>query len=310
MPNTNTLTALTAEQKTFYERTLLSRLLPNLLFYKYGQKKSVPKNEGKVVNFRRFNSLEANTTALTEGKPGDGKALDITTITATLSQHGDYLVITDVLDMVGMDPVLTESCELLGEQAALSVDTIVRDIVCSGTNVHYVGGAAGADALTAASILTGTDVRKAVRTLKRNNVKPLEDGFYIGIVHPDVAFDLMSDPLWQDVSKYNGGTQIIAGEIGKIHGVRFVESTNTTINPNASAVDIYGTMIIGKDAYGVVDLEGQGAGKPQIIVKPHGSAGTADPLNQLSTAGWKCMFTAARLQELGMVRIESAATAA
>jgi len=310
-PNTNTantLVNLTQEQKTFYERTLLSRLLPNLLFYKYGQKKPVPKHEGKTVNFRRFNSLPANTTPLTEGQPGAGKSLYITTVTATLEQYGDYVTITDQLDMVGIDPVLTETSELLGEQAAESVDTVIRDIVCAGTNVQYAGGAAGRSALTAESIITGDDIRKAVRTLKRNNAKPLEGGFFIGMVHPDVSYDIMSDPLWQDVSKYNGGTAIIEGEIGKIHGVRFVESTNCAVI-DSDGTQVYCTPIIGKDAYGVTDLEGEGAGKPSIIVKDFGSAGTADPLNQIASAGWKCMFTAERLQELAMVRIESTATA-
>ena len=309
MSNTvQSLTGLSVENKTFYDRTLLSRLLPNLLFYKYGQRKPLPQHEGDNVNFRRFNSLEANTTPLTEGLPGDGKTLSISTVVATVAQYGDYITITDKLDMIGIDPVLTETSALLGEQAALSVDSIIRNVVMAGTNVHYASATPGRNNVGSTDIITGDLIRKAVRTLKRADAKPLEGGYFIAIVHPDVAYDIMSDPLWQDVSKYNGGEAIMKGEIGKIHGVRFIESTNAAVNANTSDIDVYGTIILGKDAYGVVDLEGNGAGKPEMIIKDAGSAGTADPLNQVASAGWKCCFTAVRLQELAMVRIESAAT--
>ena len=309
MPNTQTLAGLTAEQKTFYERTLLERLLPELLLYKYGQKKTVPKNEGKTVNFRRFNSLAPITQPLVEGKPGDGSTLSISTVVATLEQYGDFITITDVLDMTGIDPVLTETAELLGEQAALSINAIIGSTVYAGTNVYYASENPGRNSITADNIISGVAIRRAVRTLKRENAKPAEGGYFIGIIHPDVAHDIMSDPLWQDVSKYNGGEAIMRGEIGKLHGVRWLESSEACIWKNDSDVDVYGTMIIGKGAYGVTDLEGQGAGHPSIIIKPHGSAGSADPLNQIASAGWKCMFTAPRLQEMAMIRIESAASA-
>jgi len=304
---TQTIGVLTAENKTFYERTLLKRLVPNLVFAKYGQKKPVPAHEGGTVNFRRFGALSPATTALTEGVTPDGSNLTIETVTATPQQYGDFVQISDQLDLVGIDPVLTETAELLGEAAALTVDTLVRNVVCAGTNVQYAGGKASRAAITASDVMTASEIRKAVKTLRSANAKPADGGFFIGIVSPDVAADLMTDSLWQDVSKYNGGEAIVKGEIGKLCGVRFVESTNVPTYTNANSVTVYGCMIVGRDAYGVVDLE-QGS-TPRLIVKPFGSGGTSDPLDQRATAGYKLFMTAVRLQETAMIRLECAATA-
>lgn len=305
---TQTYSGLTAEQKTFYDRTLLSRLTPNLVFAKYGQKKSAPKREGDTINFRKFNSLDAATTPLTEGVTPAGKSLNITSVTATVAQYGDFVEISDKLDMVGIDPVLTETGQVLGEQAGLTLDTVVRDVVAAGTNVQYANGGISRATVAKTDVLNSTEIRKAVRTLRKANAKPVDGKSYVGIVGPDAEFDLMADPLWQDVSKYAASTQIFDGELGKLAGVRFVRTSNAPVfvGEGASSADVHATMIIGKDAYGVVDIEG--SSKPEMIVKPHGSAGTADPLNQRATSGWKALYTAKRLEELSMVRIEHGAT--
>ena len=305
MPTTTqTYGGLTAEQKTFYDRTLLSRLLPSLVFAKYGQKKSAPKKEGDTINFRRFNSLSAATTPLTEGVTPSGNTLNISSVVATVAQYGDFVQISDKLDLVGIDPVLTEAGQLLGEQAGLTLDTVVRDIVVTGTNVQYAGGATSRVTVAKSMVLNGTEIKKAVRTLRKANAKPVDGNCYIGIIGPDAEFDLMNDTAWVDVSKYAASTQIFEGEIGKLFGVRFVRTSNNKVfaAAGATSADVHVTMIIGKDAYGVVDVEG--SSKPEMIVKPHGSAGTADPLNQIATSGWKALYTAKILNDLCMVRIE------
>jgi N4-gp56 family major capsid protein len=302
MPSANTkinsTVTLPVESQKFYDKTLLMRLLPALVFAKYGQKKPLPKNSGKMISFRRFSPLAPATTPLTEGVTPNGKELSIDEVEATVKQYGDYVEITDVLDLTGIDPVATETSELLGEQAGGTIDTVVRDIVCAGTNVQYAGGGS-----TASAVISSAEVKKAARTLKKANAKPFAGG-YVGIVDPDIAFDLQNDPLWQDVSKYNGGQKIMDGEIGKLGGVRFIETTETLVKEG----DVHCAMIIAQDAYGVVDIEGS-ANKPKIIIKPFGSSGTEDPLDQRQTQGWKAMFTAVRLNELAMVRLECKVTA-
>lgn len=304
--NTNTIATLTQENRTFYNKTLLKRLLPNLVYAKYGQKKSIPKKEGGAIHFRRFNSLTPPAAPLTEGVTPDGSSLSITAVTAQPDQYGAYVTISDKLDLVGIDPVLTETAEVLGESAAKLVDDVVRDEVVSGTNVQYAGGKANRDAITGADKISAEEINKAVKVLKKANAKPLQDGYYVGIIDPDVALDIMKDPLWQDISKYNGGGAIMKGEVGKIGKVRFIETTNNKVVENAGSVPVHCTMIIGADAYGVVDLDGKV--KPEMIVKSFGSGGTEDPLDQRATSGYKLMFTAKRLQELAMIRVESAAT--
>lgn len=294
LANTNNgYNALPEEAQTFYDKALLTRMLPELVFAKYGQKRPIPKNAGKTINFRRFTPLEPATTALEEGVTPTGSKLNVDEVEATLAQYGDFVEITDILDLVGIDPVASETSELLGEQAGKTIDMVVRDIVCAGTNVQYAGGGSAAT-----GTISAAEIKKAARTLKKANA-PMIDGSYIGIIDPDIAYDIQNDPLWQDISKYSGGTKIMDGEIGKLGGVRFIETTETLVKEG----NVHCAMILGKDAYGIADIEGS-ANKPKIIIKPFGSSGTEDPLNQRQTQGWKSLFTAVRLNELAMVRLE------
>lgn len=305
---TQTYGNLTAEQKTFYDRTLLSRLLPNLTFLKYGQKRPMPKNEGDTINFRRFNSLDVPAASLTEGVTPDGDNLSITAVTATVAQEGNWVRLSDKISMVGIDPVLTESAALMGENAAKTLETRCADVIFKGTSQQFAGGAASAAAIAAGKVVNSEEIKKAVRTLRNNNAEPLEGGYYIGFCDPSVAYDLQNDSLWQDISKYNGAENIMKGEIGRIHGVRFILTTMCpTDATTATAGTLHKTLIVGKDAYGVVDVNG--SSKPEIIIKPTGSAGTEDPLNQRASVGWKAMEVTVRLQELAMVCIQSMASA-
>lgn len=303
-----TIAVVTQENKTFYDRTLLDRLLPKLTFLQYGQKKPLGKNEGDTINFRRFNSLAVATTPLTEGTVPGGNSLSVTAVTATVSQYGDFVTISDKLDMLGIDPVITETTQLLGEQAGNTLDTITRDVIVAGTTVQYANGKASRVLTAQTDVCNGTEIKKAVRTLRRNNASPVDGKSFIGIVGPDVEYDLMADTMWQDVSKYSAAEQIFDGELGKLYGVKFIRTSNAKkfAGAGATGADIFVTMILGQGAYGIVDVAG--GVKPQIIVKEHGSSGTADPLNMIASVGWKAMMVAVRLQELSMCRIESGAT--
>lgn len=290
--------------QTYYDKKLIKRLVEEFVHMQFGQKRPIPKNGGKTVDFRKFSALAAATTPLTEGVTPAGNAITITNVTATPLQYGDYIEISDVLDMVAIDPVLDEMTDVLGEQASRTLDTIVRDIVVAGTTVQYAAGRASRITVAAGDNLTVAEIRKAVRTLKRNNVKPLEGGDYVAIVEPGSVFDLQGDTKWEAAAQYAGSRQIFSGEMGRLYGVRFVETSlaKKFAGAGAAAVDVYATVVIGRDAYGIVDISG--SGNVENIVKPKGSSGTADPLNQRSTTGWKAMFTAKILEQLAMVRIE------
>lgn len=301
---TDTTLTLTEEMQTYYDKKLLSRLLPQFVYNQWGQKRPIPKNGGKTINFRKFNVLTAATTPLTEGVTPAGSSLNVTADTATVNQYGDFVEVSDVLDLTAIDPVLDEAADVLGDQASDTIDIVTRDIICAGTNVQYANGKASRVTVAAGDNLTVMEVRKAVRTLKRKKVRPVGGQDYIAIVEPGATFDLQGDTLWQDADKYAGSKKLFSGEIGRIFGVRFVETANGKkfAGAGAAGVDVYATIVFGEDAYGIVDISGSGAVKN--IVKAHGSGGTTDPLDQRATSGWKVLYTAKILQQDAILRIE------
>lgn len=309
--NTNVTTdsGLSAENKTFYDRTLLESAKPNLIHSQFGQKRPIPKNGGKKIEFRRYGALPKALTPLTEGVTPDGRKLTVTAIEAEVHQYGDYVALSDVLDLTAIDNNVLEATKAIGNQAGLTLDTITRNILQAGTNVQYCPkvGASGTTAVTsradidATCKLTVDEIKKAVATLKANNV-PKISGSYVAIIHPYAAYDLMSDPNWEEMHKYTSAENMYEGEIGRIAGVRFVESSEALIVKNATNPAVFCTLVLGENAYGITEVTGGGL---KTIIKQLGSAGTADPLDQRSTVGWKAMQTAEILQQNYMIRIES-----
>ena len=305
-------TAVALEAQIFYDKTLLKRLLPNLLFAQFAEKSSIPKHGGNKVNWRKFNSLSAATTPLTEGVTPSGNNLTMAQVQATLHQYGDFIEFSDLVDLVGLDPILTEGAEVLGEQAGLTIDTVMREEYCKGTNVQYAGGKTATNLVTATDVINAAEVKKMVRTLKRNNVKPFKGKYYVCVIDPDMAYDLQNDPDWKEANMNNhNGQRIYDGEIGELYGVKFIETTNLKVknDAGASSADIHCALCFGKGAFGMADIESQSAKSPSVIVKPLGSAGSSDPLNQRQTEGWKTYFAATVLDNLAVVRLECAVTA-
>lgn len=302
--NMNTLTTgtstLSDEMKVFYSDYLIDNAVPKLVHDQFGQKHPIPKNGGKTIEFRKYSPLPKLLTPLTEGVTPDGQSLTVSTITATVEQFGGYITLSDVLLLTAIDNNLMQATKLLGNQAGATLDTITREKLVGGTNVIYSGGVASREALTANNKLTVDDIMKAVRALKNQNAEKI-DGSFVAIVHPDVVYDLMHDPMWEAVKSYADPADWYEGEIGKIAGVRFVETTEAKIFEGG----VYATLVLGDNAYGVTEVEGGGL---QHIVKQLGSAGTSDPIDQRATAGWKAIKTAERLVEQFMVRIESKST--
>lgn len=328
-PNTQTTTTsasgndLSPEMKTYYDSELIEMAGPNLVHHQFGMKKPIPKGRGKKIEFRKFSNFKKATTPLTEGVTPDGNKMDVKIIEKEVSQYGDYVTISDVLELTAIDDFILEATDKHGQNAGLTLDTICRNEINAGTNVRYAQDDAGAEItsrsnLTEKALLTPDLVAKAVADLKANNT-PKIDGYYVGIIHPYVAYDLMRNKEWIDVAEYAGSTQIFEGEIGKLYGVRFVETTEAKIwksaaddcpkiNASGSATEasnrhaVFSTLFIGKDAYANIDVNGGGL---EVIVHQKGSGGTADPLNQRSTVGWKATYaTAIRIPEY-IVRVES-----
>ena len=298
--------SLSAEMKTFYDMTLIDEASAELVHDQFGQKRPIPANGGKTIEFRKFSSLPKATTALTEGVTPNGNKLNVSSITATVSQYGDYIVQSDILELTALDNTILEATKLLGRQAGLTLDTVVRNVLIAGTNVNYCPKVAAdgtetevtsRSALDATSKLTVKQIQKAVAKLRANNAKTI-NGDYVAIIHPYVAYDLMRDPEWIEAHKYAKPENLYTGEIGKVAGVRFVQTSEAAILDGG----VFCTLIIAEGAYGVTEITGGGL---ETIVKQKGSAGTGDPLNQRSSVGWKALKTAERLVENYMIRIES-----
>jgi N4-gp56 family major capsid protein len=301
---TETTNTLSAEMKTFYDKTLILTAEPALVHMQFGQKRPIPTGEGKTVNFRRFSALP-KASKLVEGVTPEGNKLNVTTVTATVDQYGDYIEISDMLDLTAVDKVVLEATKLLGNQGGLTLDTAVRNVIVGGTNVLYANGASRS-ALTSNDKLTTAKVFEAAAILKAANA-PKIDGYYVAFIHPYVAYDLMQEAggAWLEVNKYADAEKIFKGEIGKLGGVRFIETSEAKIfygEEDGCAADtaVFATMFVGEGAYGVTELEGGGM---EIIVKQLGYGN--DPLNQRSSVGFKATLTASRLADEFMVRLES-----
>lgn len=225
--------------KNFYDKKLLETARTRLVFANFGQKRSIPRNMGKRVEFRRYDlfSPELASAPLVEGVTPEGQSLSQSRVEAEVAQFGAYVEISDVLEATAYDEVVSDSAELLGEQLGTVVEWITRDAMCAGTNVQYAGGRLSRLQVTTSDKLTVAEVRKAVRTLKKAKARMFtsnEKGearkpHFICICSPEATYDLQSDTLWQDVSKYANAEQIYSGEIGRLFGVVFVESTETRV---------------------------------------------------------------------------------
>jgi N4-gp56 family major capsid protein len=295
---------LSVEMKTFYDRVLLEYTVPTLLHDKFAQKRSIPKNGGKTVEFRRLSTLATATTPLTEGVPPTLKDISISSITATVSQFGDAVGFSDLVATTTIDPILTETTTLLGIEAGESIDEVVRDIVVAGTTILYAAGRVSRVTVASTDLITVADLRKAVRTLVMNRAKKI-DGYYQCILSPRVAYDLQGTAEWITANQYAQSGRQFDGSLGELYGVKFwvTDKAKVFVGAGASGIDVYASMFFGANAYGVISLDGQSL---QSFYKPLGSAGTADPVDQQQSMGWKVTFTAKILNDAFMLRYESA----
>ena len=306
--NTTVSAGLTPGMQTYYNRELLRTFEPELVHLQFADEHRMPENSGMVMNMRKLVPLETKTTALAEGEPGEGVMLAETEVTVELKQYGEYAKCTDKLDLSHLDMNIMRKTKLFGDAGARSIDAVVREELAKCTNVIYANGKTSRSALTPADKLSSKELRKAVRMLKKAHAQTF-GGYYIAIVGPDALYDLQDDEAFVKVSQYQNKEAIFSGEIGRLFGCRIVETTEAKIFEEAGAdsADVASIIVLGQYAYGVTSLKGA---QPRVIVKPAGSAGTADPLDQVSTVGWKMDgFGVKLLQPEYAVRIECGFTA-
>ncbi len=305
---------LTPTMKSFYETGMLKNARAKLIFAQLGKKQPLPTRHGRTVEWRKMNTLP-DCAELTEGVIPAGQKLGMIAITVALTQYGQYVPISDLLELHAVDNILVDATEELGASGGKTNDKLVRNVLCGGTNILFADAYSGSTYQSTPSTKAGLIsalgsytcdvtpdmINKAVTNLKNTDTPTFDGGKYVCVLHPHVAYSLRKHPDWLDAHKYAAVQQIFNGEIGELHGVRFIETTLAPIIKEAGdAKATYKTMIFGKDAFGVIDVEGGGM---QTIYKSRKEVG--GPLEQFCTIGIKFEMAAKILYQERMVTIWS-----
>ena len=320
---------LSANILAVYDRMLLKRATANQVFDRFGQAKSIPANSNTKEAFAyRYKNILPATTPLAEYDGTNiktGNKIIREEVKYAVAHYGDYITYSDELDLYDLDNIRSSFLDILGDQASLTVDTIRRDALRGGTNVVYSDGATTrlevADGLKK---LTDNDFVIMQLKLKNQRAKKFTEvikgtdkvgtqpirSAYIGIVDPATTEDLRLLSNWKNVETYASFEQAMEDEVGSKGDFRIIESYNNDpvvqVNTAVADVNIYLSLFMGKDAYTTATLRGkQGI---RTIVKPLGSAGADDPLEQYGTIGWKAITGCAILNEAWLIRAESVAS--
>ena len=310
--------AMSSTLKTFYDTELLENARVELFYAQFAMKQPLPAGRGKTVEWRKFNTF-AKASKLVEGVIPDSQTFTQSTITDTIEWYGTFASISDQLDLHAYDPVILGATEEMGASMAETQETLIRNALLTGTNVMYcdnvtleTGAVAGTPtapnqmeaSATVMAILTPKMVNKVVTYFKKNRV-PRINGKYYAVIHPSVAEDLRNSKEWIEVHKYSATNEIFNGEIGELHGMRFIENPFAPVldgeYANKAGTKTYATYCFGKDSFGIIDPEG---GAARMIVKSADEVG--GPLEQFSTVGYKLSTNGAKiLYPERMVRLMS-----
>lgn len=313
MANLNTVT-LADNIKTEYERRLLTRALPRLVHGRWSMQARL--NKYGSYELRKYGSLSAVTTPLTEGAtPSEQAAPSLTLTTITPTHYGAWLGITDLVEMESFDPIISEASAILGEQAGNSADQIIRDVLVAGATKDYSGDQSARASLDApAHNVSYADFIKQVAALETQNARPADGAFYAVVIHPDTWASLMQDPTFVNMFvQETSDDPIRTGYLGTILRCKLYVSSNAKEYADTgvgSTTDVYSMLFIAKEAYGTLGMAGLEPNLPDagqdgfgnmtgqtvkpvdIIVKQVGSEGSGDPLNQRGSIGWRMSLTA------------------
>ena len=286
--------------KSFYDTELLENARVEMFYAQFGKKQPLPANHGQSVEWRKWNTFQ-RANELQEGVIPTGQKFGMTSKQGAIKQYGTYASITDKLELHAYDDVILGATEEMGASAAETQEVLIRDALLTNTNVVYcdnvnpsTGAVAGTPTTpaameasdTAMSLLTPTMVNKVVTKMKKDRVERI-NGRYYAVIHPSVAHDLRQSKEWIEAHKYAAPEELFNGEIGELHGVRFIENVFAPVlggddYKNKAGGVTYATYFFGKEAFGIIDPEG---GALQMIVKDKSQIG--GPLNQFSTIGYK-----------------------
>jgi len=267
---------------------------------------------GSTVTFTIFNDLAAATSALTETSDVTAVAMSDSQVSVTLAEYGNAVLTTAKLRGTSFLDVDTVAANVVGYNAGISIDSVVRSVLEGGDNVNYATGGASDPTsrvtIAAEDIIAADDLRKVTAQLRGDNV-PTFNGLYMGYIHPDVSYDLRSETgaaAWRDPHVYVDTDMIYNGEIGAFEGIRFIETPRAPlfVDGGASNVDAYGTLVMGRQALAKAHsiTDGNGA-NPSIVRGP-----VVDTLERFQPIGWYWLGGYGRFREASLRRIESSSS--
>lgn len=308
-------TSLISPAQVYYDKVFLDRARVELRHDFGAQLKSVPMNSGTVVRFSRFSPLAVITSALSEATNPAEVAMTSTQVSATLAEYGNVTNVGSLFSMTQLDVGLAEHVSVHGQNAGESIDQLIRTELYSGATLQLPAGVnenTSTSGIKTSDAFTGVEIRRAVRTLKKNKAQKFENGYYRGIIGPDTAYDLFGNSEWLDAHRYTTSDAIERGVVGKLHGVEFVETNNQKSVASGgfsaavnSITTVFSNFIFGKNAYGIINLGSMTA--PVVIVKNPGSNDTFNPLNMFSTVGWNMPFAVKTLNSTWLIDVRTGA---
>lgn len=303
-------TGLTQEMSIYYEGTFLDRAEYEYVFNEGGQMRSMPANEGKQVNFTRHTPLATVTTALTEGTNPAENALTATTVSAQLAEYGTTVKISRFLSLTSIDQNNEEKIGVVGQNMGETIDELTRNELATGGTAQLAGGKAALTDVGTTDVMSVDEIRKAVRTLKKNKSKGYQSkyGRWVAKLGPDTSYDLTKDSTYINSDIYdNGAERLYQGELGKILGARLVESPNQkeTVDGGASSADIIWNFVHGQNAFGCIDLTGD---KPDVFIIPNTKIDSGNAAGRFSLVSWAGSYVSKTLNSTWLIAVKSGAT--
>lgn len=301
MTTTSTLSQL---MQLYYDKLFITIAKNSLVHDQFSQKRRIPKGAGKSVVYSRYTALDRVTSALTEGENPSAVDLSATNVSCTAAEYGSYTKISKLVALTAIDQDLKEKIGIMSQNAGETIDRLVREELFSGATAQLAGGKSALTAIAATDTLSSSEIRKAVRSLKKNLAMRMADGFFAGIVGPDTSFDVMGDSTWTNAKTYSDVKKLYMGELGELHGARMVETTDQKYT--SSTTTVYSNFFMGREAYGSVQLDGDDR---KVYVKTPGPNSTDNPVDRFSTAGWAQSFVSKTLVATWIINVKTGATA-
>ena len=292
-----------------YDRVLLNMLVPELKHAQFFDTRPIPLHEGDTINFRLPSRILPITTPLVEGVTPNANTYSDTPVQIQVQQYGDYIAFSDKVTWLMIDPVVSQIVKRQGVQAGETVDVLSRDVMHVGANVMYplAGGHASRITVNNTDKITAADIKRWNKLLQKNFSKGRMGAAYVAIISPDTEADIMGLPEWLQAKQYSDVADLYRGYVGTLYNIHFVTSplAKIFVGAGAAGVDVQSTVIFGQDAFLATEVSGHSI---ETISQPLGSGGTADPLNQRSTQGWKTTWGGKIANDYNVLRFESYAT--